>query len=438
MSERYEEAASLIRKAKRVRVISHHDADGILSAGIASIALHRLGIGFHVTLVRGLDEDLISRLNDEGNETTVMCDLGSGDIESLENVNTRLIVLDHHQIQGEARKTLQINPHLEGLNGGEVLCGSMLSFLFATSLDEKNWDLLFYALSGAIADKQHLGGFKGPNATILDKAVELGIVEKKKGLFLEGEVKHALTNSTDPYLGFDNSESVESLLGKLGIESSAMIEDLDDSTMRSLTSMLALRLLSKGARPEAVENLSGDIYWFPAVKRSANSMAEDLNACGRTREEMTGLRLCFRDTEAIQKVKELRREYEKKIMAGIQEFKIESGFKKDHIQFFYCSEPRIAGALAGIKMQYFPDQERAAFALTVLKDRTKVSCRGTKYLVSKGLDLATACREAAKAVNGRGGGHSIASGALIPKGKEERFLVHADKTIGMQYSSTDS
>jgi single-stranded DNA-specific DHH superfamily exonuclease len=438
MAERYEEAASLIRKAKRVRIISHHDADGILSAGVESIALRRLGIGFHITLVRGLDEDIITRLNQEANETTIMCDLGSGDIESLENVNTRLIVLDHHQIQGEAKRTLQINPHLEGLNGGDVLCGSMLSFLFALSLDEKNWDLLFLALSGAIADKQHLGGFKGPNAKILEAAIERGIVEKRKGLFLEGEVKHAMTNSTDPYLGFDNSGSVESLLGKLGIEPSARIEDLDKDSMRSLTSMLALRLLSKGARPEAVENLSGDIYWFTEVKRSANSMAEDLNACGRTREEMTGLKLCFRDPDSVQKAKELRSEYEKKIMAGIQDFKAESGFKKDHIQFFYCSEPRIAGALAGIRMQYFPDQERAAFALTVLRDRTKVSCRGTKHLVRKGLDLATACREAAATVNGRGGGHSIASGALIPKGKEEKFLVHADKTIGMQYSSTES
>jgi len=52
----------------------------------------------------------------------------------------------------------------------------------------------------------------------------------------------------------------------------------------------------------------------------------------------------------------------------------------------------------------------------------KVSARGTQELLDKGLDLSSALKKAAEALNGVGGGHKIAAGATIPKGKEEEFL----------------
>ena len=63
---------------------------------------------------------------------------------------------------------------------------------------------------------------------------------------------------------------------------------------------------------------------------------------------------------------------------------------------------------------------------------TKASARATKSLVTKGLDLAVALREAASQLGGDGGGHNIASGASIPKGKEEKFLTLVDEIVGRQ------
>jgi single-stranded DNA-specific DHH superfamily exonuclease len=63
---------------------------------------------------------------------------------------------------------------------------------------------------------------------------------------------------------------------------------------------------------------------------------------------------------------------------------------------------------------------------------TKVSARATRALVAKGLDLAVALREAAAELGGDGGGHNIASGASIPKGKEEKFLTLVDEIVGRQ------
>ncbi len=55
-------------------------------------------------------------------------------------------------------------------------------------------------------------------------------------------------------------------------------------------------------------------------------------------------------------------------------------------------------------------------------DMVKISARGNKLLISQGLDLSVALRKAAESVGGVGGGHTIASGASIPPGTEEKFL----------------
>ena len=70
-----------------------------------------------------------------------------------------------------------------------------------------------------------------------------------------------------------------------------------------------------------------------------------------------------------------------------------------------------------------------AFADTEEGD-TKVSARTIKELVDKGVNLSKIMKYAATEVNGIGGGHNIAAGATIPKGREEEFLEIIDKRIG--------
>ena len=65
----------------------------------------------------------------------------------------------------------------------------------------------------------------------------------------------------------------------------------------------------------------------------------------------------------------------------------------------------------------------------------KVSARSTQELVEKGLDLSRALRKSAEKLKGVGGGHKIAAGATIPKGKEEEFLESLEKEIKNQLYS---
>jgi nanoRNase/pAp phosphatase (c-di-AMP/oligoRNAs hydrolase) len=51
------------------------------------------------------------------------------------------------------------------------------------------------------------------------------------------------------------------------------------------------------------------------------------------------------------------------------------------------------------------------------------------------VDLAVALRDAAAEVDGNGGGHNIASGATVPKGKEDKFLALVDEGIGRQLAA---
>jgi len=77
-------------------------------------------------------------------------------------------------------------------------------------------------------------------------------------------------------------------------------------------------------------------------------------------------------------------------------------------------------------------KELPILAFANADDGIKVSARGTKDLVARGLDLSTIMREAAKSVGGEGGGHQVAAGATIPPGKEQEFLSMVDRMVTQQ------
>ena len=86
-------------------------------------------------------------------------------------------------------------------------------------------------------------------------------------------------------------------------------------------------------------------------------------------------------------------------------------------------------------MNYLFNQEKPTVALSVENNKTKVSARGTKYLVGKGLNLAVVMKSSSEAVGGYGGGHDVAAGATIPTEREKDFLVELNVIIGKQLKS---
>ena len=126
-------------KSTRIRVISHYDADGITAAAIISQALHRVGYNFHTTLMRNPFIQGLERVKKEGNELIIFTDMGSGQIEFIEQMGCKAIIIDHHQYLKEKTTSdvLQINANLCDINGNYEACGATLSYSVAKSLDSK-------------------------------------------------------------------------------------------------------------------------------------------------------------------------------------------------------------------------------------------------------------------------------------------------------------
>ncbi|UCF07618.1 MAG: DHH family phosphoesterase [Thermoplasmata archaeon] len=173
-------------------------------------------------------------------------------------------------------------------------------------------------------------------------------------------------------------------------------------------------------------------YWLPQWNLYAGDLSNYVNACGRMDHMGTGLALCLGDERALSQAVALRKAYKDELRQGLLKLETEGAHALKNIQFFYTENPSLAGANAGLGMMYILDQDKPTFTLSVREKETKVSSRGTHYLISKGLDLAQACSQAAEKVGGKGGGHPIASGATIPLGKEEPFLALLDEVVGNQ------
>ena len=74
-------------------------------------------------------------------------------------------------------------------------------------------------------------------------------------------------------------------------------------------------------------------------------------------------------------------------------------------------------------MLYPGGRGKAIVAIAYEKSgKIKISTRGTKALVSQGLNLGAALAETCAQIGGHGGGHRIAAGASIPKDKLDEFL----------------
>jgi single-stranded-DNA-specific exonuclease len=434
-SDSFKHALKIVNSTGYLRVISHHDADGIAAAAIMTAALSRAKKQFHLTITKGLEGDLIESLSKEGNEAILFLDMGSGQVEGLEHLEAKIAVLDHHKPNRKSKKIVQVNPHFHDINGMTEGCAAALSFLFAVIMDPCNWDLSPIAIAGIIGDRQHMGGMKGLNQQILDYAVEKGYISVQRSLNLKGAtIADAIADSVDPYfVGVSGrKDNVLAFLESMGLNPATPLGALDEVYRRKLTSMLSLRLMGQGCRPETVEELVSEIHWIPSMSMSAMDLADMLNACGRMDHEGLGIALCMHDEDALTLAGDLRREYNRKIMEKLMEIEAGGATQKDHIQYFTASDASLSGAQAGLAMQYILDQSKPTLVLSEVKGKVKVSSRGTKYLVSKGLDLAAALKKASEKVGGVGGGHAVASGATVPKEKEEEFLAAVDELVGLQ------
>ncbi len=433
--DRASRASALVDRSSRVRILCHYDPDGTTSAAILARALMRRGKRVHATMSHALDAATVERVKAEPNELLVVSDMGSAQLDLLEPLPFPVIVLDHHKPVRDSERLVHVNPHLFEVDGAREMCGATTSWLFALTLDEANWDLAGMAAAGAIGDKQDVGGFRGINAALFAEAVDRGILILERRLALRDRpLAQALALSISPYFrGIGGRpEAAEAFLRSVDIDPSVTVRGLDANQRRRLTSVLATRLVEQGAAAEALEVLVEDRYWIEPDQMYAQDLEAYVNSCDRLEQMGLGMAVCLGDREALGKAESLLDEYTTRVLGHLRALETDGLFAKKHVQFFYCEEPSLAGSVAGAGMQFYFDQSKPVLGLSVMDRQTKVSARGTRNQISVGVDLAVACRQAAESLEGDGGGHNIASGATIPKGKEEKFITMVDEIVGRQ------
>ena len=428
-------AAERMEGVSRVRILCHYDPDGTTSAAILARALMRRGKRVHATMSHALDAATVDRVRQEPNEFLVVSDMGSAQLDLLESLPFPVVVLDHHKPLRDSERVVHVNPHSFGIDGAREMCGATTSWLFTLVLDDANWDLAGIAAAGAIGDKQDLGGFVGVNAALFGEAVERKVLVPERRLALRDRpLGQALALSLSPYFrGIGGRpDAADALLRSAGIDSAATLRQLDATQRRHLTSVLATRLVEQGAAPEAIDVLVEDRYWSEPDQIYAQDLEAYVNSCDRLEQMGLGMAVCLGDREAVVQAESLLDRYTTRVLEHLRKLETEGMFTKKHVQFFYCEEPSLAGSVAGAGIQFYFDQTRPVFGLSVMERQTKISARGTRTQIGQGVDLASACREAAESLEGDGGGHNIAAGATIPKGKEEKFLGLVDDIVGRQ------
>lgn len=436
--ERVEKAVRLVDGVSRVRVLCHYDPDGTTSAAILARAFMRRGKRFHATMSHAFDRSSLERLRQEDNELLIVSDMGSGQLDLLEELRGPIVVLDHHKPLRDSETIVHVNPYFFGVDGTREMCGATTTWLFTLAMDEVNWDLAGLAMAGAIGDKQDVGGFVGVNAALFADAVERKVLVPARQLALrELPMVKAISLSISPYFRGLGGRPVhaEAFLRAAGLDPSTTLRQMDVASRRKLASVLATKLLEQGAAPEALDVLVDDRYWVEPDQVYANELEAYVNSCDRLGQEGLGMALCLGDREAFGKAEVLRDDYTARVLGYLVKFETEGLYAKKHVQFFYCEEPTLAGSVAGAGIQFYFDQSKPVLGLSVMDGTTKVSARGNRHQIAAGVDLAVALREAAEAVGGDGGGHNIASGATIPKGKEDKFIALVDETVGRQLSS---
>lgn len=416
-------AAERIKAQGFVRVVSHHDADGITACGIVCLALRRLNIPFQATIVSNLDEHAAEKL--DRSQFTIFCDMGSGMPDIVNTFNA--VILDHHAPHGQ-HKNIHVNPHLLGIDGASQVSASGVCYALARALGD-NVDLAGLAISGAIGDKQKM---QGPNADILEEAVKAGVITVTKGMKLgRGPIEKVLECSIDPYFDFSgNLDATKGFIKELGL--SGDIESLSQDDLKKLGSALSLKLLKKSP-PEAIDALFGDVYILNReLIKDVFDFTNTVNSCGKVNRPALGLAICLRNADALEQAETLRFEYSLQILNAVNDAieKIKDAGSIRHLDIC-CSD--VTGAVASILIRYvMPD--KPIIVLNQDDGKVKVSARGTSELIRRGLDLAIAAREGARSVGGNGGGHNIASGASIPKGSEQKFIDAVNEIIGRQLS----
>ena len=439
-------------KKETLRVISHLDSDGICACSLLTHALNKENRKYSITIVPQLKEENIKELAQENYKYYIFTDLGSGNLKDINKYfkDKTVLILDHHQIQGQPAENIShINPLLFDIDGSKEISGAGVVFLFVKELNPKNKDLVHLAVIGAIGDVQESKGFAKLNDELLQLAIEEGKIKKKQGLRFFGlqtrPVHKLLEYSNDlviPDVTGSESASIQ-FLKNLGIEpqdNKGNWKRLDDLTEEEKKKLIA-GIVMKRAEHAEPEDIFTHVYELPHEEkgepfRDAREFSTLLNACGRMDKASLGIGVCLGDKKMKEKAVQSLKEYKKEIVNAMKWYKENknSEFIVNGKGYMIINAqdkvlPTMIGTISSI-LSNSNSIKAGTFILGLAQNvdgTTKVSLRYAG--INHDNDLKKIISDIVEEACGEAGGHKDAAGAVIKTENEEKFIKIAKRVL---------
>lgn len=446
------EAIDLLDNAKKVKIISHHDSDGIAAAAIAKFTLERMGIKNEIIIKNQLlPEDLV------GDESIYWFnDLGSSKIDQMRNV--RGIITDHHTpsvyesyYEKNGNEIYQFNPHLEGLDGGISQSGATTTFLFSMNVVPDVLAISYLSVIGSLGDLHDKKYRKliDTDREVLLLSNQSGLIEIKNDIRFFGRsskaVAYMLRFGNEPKIKelYDNPGTVYDILEKAGInrEMGNKIRWIEIDKDKKEIILDELRKLANKNNIDP-ESFMGEVYELKfedenSILRDARDFTSIINAASRRGKPEIGIDLClFKRGETLNKALELYNSHADVLRKASKELERIEPFVLGKIYLYDLGnslDNNITGTIATriITHHDLPD-DIVVIVMAEMGKYKKVSGR-IKSGFSDKIDLSSLIREAAVETGGSGGGHRNAAGALIPQGKELDFIKKLNEKLNTNF-----
>jgi single-stranded-DNA-specific exonuclease len=440
-------------------LISHHDADGLSSAGIMGAALARARAHFTIRIVEELRDDILDEISKARPDVAIFTDIGSGYFELLNAQLSvrRILILDHHPPSGTVPEgILQINPHDFGIDGARLVSAAGVSYLVARGMSERNKDLSALGVVGALGDMQDKNERRaliGVNEILVEDGISSGSLKVESDLVLYGRetrpVHRALAYTTTPYLPnlSGREDNCLTLLTSIGIrlkegDRLRTIADLTQDEKQKLVNAIINFLSSNGFQSNVVLDMVGTVYTLTnelpgSPTRDAREFSALLNACGRTGNPAVGVGVCLGDRKtALGEANDIVTNY-RKTLASYMEWltKTPDAIQKFKVIWAIRGESVIQESMTGAFSSVLSSAgnlsaDNAIIVLTRAKDGgIKLSARAPAKLLNMGLNLGVALSTTTKKYSGFGGGHDVAAGAHIKVKDPNPFLQDLDEVL---------
>ena len=328
---------NVVSEDKRpVKIVGNLDTDGITSVSLLAKAFSRKKIKYAVSIIKQINNEILRSLKNEDYSAVVFVDLGSGYINQInEELDKEVFILDHHfpeVKENKLGKIRQVNPHINGIDGTKQVSAAGVTYFFTKALDERNVDLSYLALVGAVGDVQENLGFLGLNEKILDDAVANDLIEVRETLRVFGmqtkPIHKALEYSTNPYISgvTGNEKGAIKFLEDTGIkvyDGAREFRRLVSLTKQELDKLITAIDLKKGVNN--LDPLVGPVFLLKgenddSLKKDLREFSTLLNSCGKMGWPSLGVGVCMGDEMASKKAYEVLRNYRREIIDALNWF----------------------------------------------------------------------------------------------------------------------